>query len=262
MTNKRTRLRTLTITICLALLTLASTFLFPYGFSAIHEDWAASFWLFISHTGGTLGVPFITLIFCFIISFQFKGWQKKVLVISLSLFAFSFILGGFARINEYFIKEELKVERPNMLYLKDHYGFNTQQFYGYNDKTERKRYLRWFLQQQNTKPVQINNKSLHPKILEHWIDETGYSFPSGHSVNAFLMSTLIGYILLFIYSDFRRKTLFLLPFLWATLVALSRVILGVHSPTDITLGAFMGCAVGILIISTGFIDKYLKQKKS
>jgi membrane-associated phospholipid phosphatase len=45
-------------------------------------------------------------------------------------------------------------------------------------------------------------------------------------------------------------------------VALSRVILGVHSPIDVTFGAAWGCLTGLLIVKLGIIDKYLKQKES
>ncbi len=256
------RIKILLITIVLSIGLISTSFLFPFGFSSIHHGFSADFWLFISHSGGTFGVPIITCLFCIIISFQFKGWLKKSMVITLSLLTFSVILGGFAQLNEYFIKEKLKIQRPNIKYLDAQKVLNADKLYMQPTKQARREYFKQHLDAKNISTFYFDDKPLHPDVMEHWLHETGYSFPSGHSVNAFLMATLIGYILLFIYADFRRKMLFLLPFTWAILVALSRVILGVHSPTDVTFGATWGCISGLIIIRLGIIDKYLKQKQS
>jgi len=212
----------------------------------------------MSNTGGTIGVPIITLLFCFVVGFQFKGWRKKSISISISLILFSITLGGFARLNEHFIKEKLRVPRPNILFLETTYQFNKTAFYQYKTKTERSHYLKHFLSDKHT--ITYNNKPISSTVIHHWLNETGYSFPSGHSFNAFLMATLMGYILLFIYTDYRRKRFYILPFIWAISVAFSRPILGVHSATDISMGAFMGCCVGLILLSTGVVDKLAKQK--
>ncbi|MCU4162975.1 phosphatase PAP2 family protein [Carboxylicivirga caseinilyticus] len=258
----RSRIDILIICTAICLVILASTFLFPYGFSAIHEGWVAGFWLFISNTGGTIGVPVITLVFCIVISLHYKGWFKKMLFLTLSLLGFSVVLGGFAKLNEHFIKENLRIERPNIIYLHNQKDFDSEEFYNLPTKADRQKYLKEFLNEKGPDFITFDDKPIHPKVLQHWLNETGFSFPSGHSVNAFLMATLMSYLLLFTYEDFRRRTFFILPFLWATLVALSRVILGVHSPTDIALGALIGSLIAYLIIVTGIIDKYLKQKEN
>jgi len=62
-----------------------------------------------------------------------------------------------------------------------------------------------------------------------------FSFPSGHTSGAFLFTTLcvvwFGVVALPLY-------------LWASMVGLSRVLLGVHFPGDILAGAAIGTAVG------------------
>lgn len=70
-----------------------------------------------------------------------------------------------------------------------------------------------------------------------------FSFPSGHTSAAFLMATLWGW-----------HTPALLPVLlvWATLVGMARVILGVHFPTDTLIGALMG--VGTALASLGVLS--------
>ena len=64
-----------------------------------------------------------------------------------------------------------------------------------------------------------------------------FSFPSGHSSAAFLMVTLLvmtyGLSFAFLYA-------------WAALIAVSRVLLGVHFPTDILVGSVMGCLLACM----------------
>jgi undecaprenyl-diphosphatase len=69
-----------------------------------------------------------------------------------------------------------------------------------------------------------------------------FSFPSGHSSGAFLLATS----LVVIYGG----PVFAI-YLWATGVALSRVLLGVHFPGDILAGALMGTSIA-MACATGF----------
>jgi len=61
-----------------------------------------------------------------------------------------------------------------------------------------------------------------------------FSFPSGHTSAAFVMATLAGYF---------YPSLLLPGVLWAALVGLSRIFLGVHFPTDILVGMVMGVGI-------------------
>jgi undecaprenyl-diphosphatase len=63
-----------------------------------------------------------------------------------------------------------------------------------------------------------------------------FSFPSGHTSAAFMMATLLGYY-------FPPLTIPL--YCWATLVGCSRVVLGVHFPTDILVGALLGISTAL-----------------
>ena len=66
----------------------------------------------------------------------------------------------------------------------------------------------------------------------------GKSMPSSHAANAFGQAMLFGFL-------FRRIRWYL--FVFAATVALSRVFVGVHYPADITVGALIGCAAGLLV---------------
>jgi len=67
----------------------------------------------------------------------------------------------------------------------------------------------------------------------------GKSFPSSHAVNNFAVATLLA----FYYRRWRWAFLG-----WAGLVALSRVAVGVHYPSDIIAGALFGAGLAYLLI--------------
>jgi undecaprenyl-diphosphatase len=66
---------------------------------------------------------------------------------------------------------------------------------------------------------------------------SGYSFISGHATNFFGLATLSG---LAIGGKWERGLLLV----WAAAIAYSRVYLGVHYPSDITIGALLGISIG------------------
>jgi undecaprenyl-diphosphatase len=68
-----------------------------------------------------------------------------------------------------------------------------------------------------------------------------FSFPSGHTSAAFCFATIAGILLLGPYNPF---------FLWATAIALSRVVLAVHFPCDVIAGAMIGSAIAAI---SGFL---------
>lgn len=75
-----------------------------------------------------------------------------------------------------------------------------------------------------------------------WITPSDkFSFPSGHTAAAFLFACLVA----------NFYPLFAIPcFIWASLIGVSRVLLGVHYPTDTVAGAALGS-------SCAFIGIYL-----
>jgi undecaprenyl-diphosphatase len=81
-----------------------------------------------------------------------------------------------------------------------------------------------------------------------------YSFPSSHALNNFAAAT-------FFYRLFPKLKWIL--FITALLVALSRVYLGLHYPSDILGGAIIGSTFGyIFSIAALKIEEYIKLRKS
>lgn len=76
----------------------------------------------------------------------------------------------------------------------------------------------------------ISNPDIIPLV-----NETSYSFPSGHAASSFVAATFLS-----LHYPKYRIPLFVLAFL----IAVSRVYVGVHYPTDVIAGACLGIAVG------------------
>lgn len=89
--------------------------------------------------------------------------------------------------------------------------------------------------------------SSYPDIEK--LSEAGNSsFPSGHTTEAFAMA--------FAFSIFFPQRKYILPvFIWALVVAYSRMALGVHYPTDVLSGLLIGACIGWSV--SQFTKKYL-----
>lgn len=83
-----------------------------------------------------------------------------------------------------------------------------------------------------------------PDIALRLIEESGYSFPSGHSMNCLVSYGILAYLLLR-YCENRKlaKLLSVGLGLIVILIGLSRVYVGVHFPTDVIGGWSLGIAV-------------------
>ena len=76
----------------------------------------------------------------------------------------------------------------------------------------------------------------------------GYSFPSGHATLAFA----VAFVFAAKYPKFRYPL-----FALAALVALSRIYIGMHFPSDVLAGAALGSAVGLAVTS---IERIVSKK--
>ena len=83
-----------------------------------------------------------------------------------------------------------------------------------------------------------------PDIALRLIEESGYSFPSGHSMNCLVSYGILAYLILKYCENARlAKILSVGLGLIIILIGLSRVYVGVHFPTDVIGGWSLGIAV-------------------
>lgn len=90
----------------------------------------------------------------------------------------------------------------------------------------------------------------YPNDIIKYTKAGSHSFPSGHTSMAF--ATAMSMSLMY------PKWYVIVPsFVWASSVGYSRMYLGVHYPSDVFAGAFLGCASSV---GTHYLFKYLRKK--
>lgn len=213
----------------------------PY-FDLTRAPAQVAYWL--SQSGGKFGVPIIAgLCLLLIITRKNITNQRRWLeLIAISLIV-AVCAGGGGVVNERILKTRFKVPRPNIAWLAGEHGdgplgMSADDFYGSGDKQVRRQILKEVLARDPT-PVPLSSS-----IENHWLKETGYAFPSGHSFSAMFLATFFLMTGATCITTRRFWLLYaLLP--WALAVCYARPILRVHTPMDITLGALQGMVVGV-----------------
>ncbi len=82
-----------------------------------------------------------------------------------------------------------------------------------------------------------------------------YGFPSCHAANSFALATFVMLV-------FRRRPLTIAMYLWAVLTAYSRLVLGVHYPGDLLVGALVGtgAAAATYCASRAVYRRYFRSR--
>lgn len=93
-------------------------------------------------------------------------------------------------------------------------------------------------QVQRPRPCHILN--MDPVVIERVKCGSGFSFPSSHAANHFCLAAFITSI----FGDYMRRWKYLW-WVWAGLIALAQVYVGIHYPLDILGGAVLGIIVGM-----------------
>jgi membrane-associated phospholipid phosphatase len=99
---------------------------------------------------------------------------------------------------------------------------------------------------------------MRPELALRLIHENSYSFPSGHTVRATVLFGLLAYLSYKSYASTRARILTAITYILAVfLVAVSRIYLGVHYPSDVWGSVLLGSSlltivIGLLEISSRY----------
>ncbi|WP_276499416.1 phosphatase PAP2 family protein [Pontibacter litorisediminis] len=221
----------------------------------LESDLDTGFWYAVSESGGVYGTAVLAVVLCLAAAWQQERRRHRVRAFGAGFGFLLVLLGGTAALNEYGVKPLLHQPRPShMFLLGEGQSPYLAEFYR-KTVPERQVYLQGHIQANADKFAVVS-----PLVLAHWVAESGYSFPSGHSQNAFLLATMLAFWLCGQLPPGRRAWC-LLPLGWALLVCLSRVALGVHSELDVSLGAAFGLVLAYLLSLTGLLHRVLTLTK-
>ena len=81
-------------------------------------------------------------------------------------------------------------------------------------------------------------ESLSNVRVKHQWSATGFSFPSGHTSQAFAIATVLSF-------KFSKGSFIIPCFLWASAIGYGRIFLGLHYPSDVVGGAIIGIVSGV-----------------
>jgi phosphatidylglycerophosphatase B len=168
---------------------------------------------------------FLLILFCLLLP---NKSIKNIISLSLILVTALFI----GQVIKSMIKNQTTKARPYVLWMAKEYNINDKFFYSL-PRPERKVLIE----------KTLNDSPIIPSWLaKHWQNETGYSFPSGHTLFAatfaFLAITLFGFK--------RHYIVVSIIILWTGLIEISRLLLGMHRPEDLVLGIIIAWSISLI----------------
>lgn len=133
------------------------------------------------------------------------------------------------------IKNTFKEPRPYVVWLEKNHDISSSDFY------DLKRKQRVDVIKERVK----GNEQVPSWQRKHWQAETGYSFPSGHVLFA------AGWALLLIGLFWQRRqyALAIVVTLWAEGIVFSRLLLGMHWPSDVIVSIIISAMLAIVACS-------------
>lgn len=180
----------------------------------------------------TAGFPW-AILSCAVLALFFSGILKLSVkkAALLTTFLAAAILSG--QIVKSVVKESVEEPRPFVIWLENEYHIDDEDFYNLS-RDERAKTIRNEL---------MNDARIPSWLKGHWERETGYAFPSGHTLFATTWA-LIALVLLWPGKHYVAATLLMG---WGIIVGGSRLILGMHWPLDLILATILSCFISIVV---------------
>ena len=196
-------------------------------------------WVF-AESGQTFGVVTIaTVLLLIMVTRAGPSVRTRALEMAVMIVVSLVVLYGGKLVNDLVVKPAIGVARPNIVQLSelDLLGMDVDGFYEMS-QTRRSAYLESIKTETG-----FGELVMRPEVRDHWVKETAFARPSGHSLASLTFATFYLSMALSVFSGWRRWPFHLLvP--WALCVCLSRSILGVHWRADILLGGLVGIVLG------------------
>lgn len=137
------------------------------------------------------------------------------------------------------VKERVQEPRPFVVWLEGTHDVNAAHFYSLQ-RDDRSHLVQEQLAEEQNVP---------PFLRKHWQKETGFAFPSGHTMFAASWA-LLGVGLLW---PRRRTWTIVILLTWASGVMGSRLVLGMHWPRDLVVATFISWL--LITIATWLAEK-------
>lgn len=162
------------------------------------------------------------------------------------------VLYGGNLANDHLVKPAIGTARPDIEQLADigELGMGVDEFYDLSED-DRSAYL-----DRIKDPDGFGVLQMRSEVRDHWVEESAFSRPSGHSLASMTFATFYVAVAMTWLSGWRRWTYLLLA-PWAVCVCLSRAVLRVHWPADILLGAAAGIVLGVVgyLVTRWLLDR-------
>ena len=199
----------------------------------------ADYWLYLLTETGSAPYALITCaLFALVFRFLFrsrKQWLFAVSVMAISVAATQALKTG--------LKAVFQEPRPFVTYLAEQNNSSTESFYQ-NERAQRALIAKDFYSQTDTPAW----------LIHHYENETGYSFPSGHTLFAATWLMLaVGFTQLTGNRSRAAKLLIGAMLAWSLLMLISRLRLGMHYPIDLLVAIITAWLVNLIIF--GFLLK-------
>ena len=111
------------------------------------------------------------------------------------------------------------------------------------------------------KPMKHLFSRARPDVSLHLVEQGGFSFPSGHSTTSIIVYGLLFYLIRkHCKNEKLRNILSALCLFMAVFIGPSRIYVGVHWPTDVLCGWFIGG--GVLLIAITVLERMYSKNES
>lgn len=232
MNSYKTLFRNISIVFALLLAIPLITWAIGWHWQSHQEYTFVDLLLFIVTESGS--APYFAMITSLVLSIwlsmRCKRLQHHWVIIFLSIF----LLQGSTQIIKSTIKTILEEPRPYMSYMIEK-GVEIDPFYEL-DRIDRSIIIQSTLENDTDTPSWLQT---------HWQNETGFSFPSGHTIFAVMWAFIIvGFLTR--EKDPKTTIAMIVMTLWAGLMMISRMRLGMHYPIDLFTSTVIAYPIALL----------------